>query len=418
MTEKKPNLFLIILAGIVGNTLEWYDFLLYAYFAPIIAPLFFPASTPFASLMTAFGVFALGFGARPIGALVIGRWGDIYGRKKVLIITLMLMTLPTMAIGILPSYQTIGIAAPLLLMLIRLLQGFAVSGELTSSANFLIEHFIPARRGFAGALINASLFTGILLGAAVTTIQAQLTPPEILHAWAWRIPFLLSGVFGVIGLGLRLAVMESPHFVAIKNHKQSTLGQLWQHHRVNVLRAVGLSVAAGIANYFLIVYFNTYLTQSGMLLKETMLINVISMLVFVILMPLFGLLSDIVGRKSLFLLGIAALFIGLTPIFWLFAQKTFFYALAGEILFAMLLSISNGALLTYLAELFPTAVRNSGTALGYNLAITLFGGTTPLIALYLVKLTHSDFAPAWFLKAGLVVTFLTAAFHKQTKKNF
>ncbi len=403
------------LAGLVGNTLEWYDFLLYAYFAPIIAPLFFPAKTYFLSLVMVFGVFALGFLVRPIGALVIGRWGDIYGRKRALIFTISLMTLPTVAIGILPSYQAIGIAAPLLLTMIRCLQGFAVSGEFTSSGSFLVEHAHPNRRGYAGSLIYAGAFVGIVLGAGIATLQAQVMSPELLKSWGWRIPFLLAGVFGLLGLALRLLAIESPQFAAIKNQPAAPIKTLLTQHRSSLLRAVGLTVAMGIANYFLIGYFTTYLTgANGLQLKQAMLINVLSMIVFIFAMPFFGFLSDKVGRRPVFMVGCIAFFICQIPVFWLLSYKTFAYALIAELIFVILLATINGVVLTCLAELFPTEVRITGAALGYNISVTIFGGTAPLVALWLTKITHTDLAPAWYLMAGIALSFITILFTKET----
>lgn len=277
----------VMLAGVVGNALEWYDFLLYAYFASVIAPLFFPAKTPFVSLLLTFGVFALGFLVRPLGGLIIGRFGDVYGRKKALIFTIWLMTVPTVLIGLLPSYATIGIAAPIILTLIRCLQGFAVSGELTSSANFLVEHAHPQQRGFAGSLIMAGAFTGILFGSLIVTLQTEWMPADILHSWGWRIPFLLAGVFGVIGLIIRLRAMESPQFMALQGGATKTPLNTWiKDYWKPWLYGLGRTVVLAIGNYFFIAYFATFLVkQGGFTLNEAMVINVISTAIFVIALP-------------------------------------------------------------------------------------------------------------------------------------
>lgn len=407
-----------LFAGIIGNTLEWYDFLLYAYFAPILAPLFFPAKTPLISLLLTFGVFALGFLIRPLGAIVIGQWGDRYGRRKALLISISLMTIPTVAMGFLPTYASIGIAAPILLTLIRFIQGFAVSGEIASAACYLVEHANKNRRGYAGSLIMSSAILGILLGASIATLQTELMPEAILHSWGWRIPFLLAGVFGILGIWIRLRATESPQFIALPETAKTPLKTLLLHYPKYLLQGIGLTMILAIGNYYFVAYFTTYLVQSAKLeLSQAMLINVIAMVFFIIFAPLFGLLSDKFGRKRLFLIGAGLMIIGAPLVFYLLLQKNFLACLSAEIIFAIILAATDGLILTTLAELFPTNIRATGASLCYNTSLALFGGTAPLVAITLTQVTQNAFIPAWYVMFGALISFLCACFFKPARED-
>lgn len=405
-----------ILAASIGSILEWYDFLLYAYFATMLAPLFFPAKDPFVSLLLTYSAFALGFLARPFGAFIIGRFGDVYGRRKALIFTICSMSIPTVLIGLLPTYQTIGIWAPIILVLIRCLQGFAVSGEISSAASFLIEHAAKHRRGFAGGLVMSSAFLGILFGAVVVTLFSVLIPADVLHAGGWRIPFLLAAVFGLVGFALRLRTTESQQFQTVAMQaKRISLKTLFAENYLLITKGVFLTTIVATANYFLVSYFNTYLENSGHLgLGQTMLINSISIAVFVPAIAWFGSVSDRFGRKRVFMWGCALLFLTAMPVFWLLMRHTFYAALAGQLLFVIILAMTDGVILTLLAELFTTQVRNAGAALAYNVSLALFGGTAPLVALTLVHWFHHDIAPAIYLMVGALLSFLIVATIKET----
>lgn len=393
-----------IAAGIIGNALEWYDFLLYAYFAPILAPLFFPAKDPFVSLLLTFSVFALGFLVRPLGAVIVGRIGDKYGRRQALLITMSLMTVPTVLVGLLPGYAQIGIWAPLMLILIRVAQGLAVSGEIASAATYMIEYAHPNRRGFAGSLVMSSAFLGIMCGAVVALMLTEFMSPSLLHSWGWRLPFLLAAVFGVIGLMIRLRSIESPQFLALKHLQTAPIKTLMKKYPGLLLQGVAITVIAAIGNYFLATYFSNYLVSAGLALKQAMLITVIAMAVFVIMIPFCGFLSDIFGRRKVFFIGVLALMIMAFPCFFWLSQHSFWQVLVAEIIFVIVLAFTSGPVLTAVAELFPTEVRNSGLSLAYNIALALFGGTTPMVALSLVRWTGNNTAPAWFLIIGGIIS--------------
>ncbi len=405
----------ILIAGIVGSALEWYDFLLYAYFAAIIAPIFFPAKTHFISLLLTFTVFALGFLVRPLGAIVIGHWGDVLGRRKAMIYTMILMTVPTVMIGLLPSYATWGIAAPILLTLIRCLQGFVVSGEIASAASFLIEHSHSSRRGYAGSLVMSSAFAGIVVGAGVATLFSKFMPPDILSSWGWRLPFLSAGLFGIIGLILRLRISESPEFIALpKTTEHSPFKLLIKHYWRPLLTGMGLTTVIGMGMYLLIAYFTTYLTEIGFTHHSAMLVNTLSITALVFLLIFAGILSDKYGKKPVFLVGIISMIVLIFPILWLLAQKTFFTALAAEILYVIALAPLVALIMSLLAELFPTQIRNTGSALSYNISLAIFGGTAPLVAISLTHALHSGLAPGIYLIVGALVSGVCLFLRRET----
>ncbi len=405
---KKINL----LAGLIGNALEWYDFLLYAYFATILAPLFFPAENYFFSLLLTFSVFSIGFLARPLGAMFIGRMGDLYGRKRALLFSISVMSICTFAIGLLPTYQMIGIFAPICLTIIRCLQGFAVAGEIGTSAAFVIEHASAKNRGLFGSLVLSTAYLGIFLGVVMVTLTTYFIPADLLKNWGWRIPFLLALPWGILGLILRLRAIES---LEVRDERKTPIKTVFSDYSRFIMLAVGLVAINATGDYFFIGYFTTFLAAPGSILtlKDAMLINMISLFLFLFFVPLFGAWSDRVGRKKIFLLGLLGLILLSLPIFYLLAQKTFFSALAAEIIFAFFLAAIDGVIMTLLAESFPAAIRNTGVTVTYNISLTIFGGTAPFIALSIVHLTNLSYAPAIYgIFIGLLALSCLAFFRE------
>jgi proline/betaine transport protein TphA len=401
-----------IVAGVIGSVLEWYDFLLFAFFAPIIGPIFFHTDSQFVALLLTFTVFALGFLVRPIGALLFGYIGDRYGRRQALIYSITVITIPTVLIGILPGYAVIGILAPLILTLIRLLQGLAVSGEIASSAVFMIEHSKPNQHAFAGSLTMSSAIFGIVSGAIIALLFSIFMPKPILESWGWRIPFLISGVFGVVGFFIRKRAVESPEFQNLKQVHRTPLKLLFTVYPKLLLRGIGLTVVVAIGNYFLITYFSTYLELQKMPMVHAMLLTVISLMFLVVFILIAGHLADRFGLKKLYLTGVIFLFLAAFPLFWLITHHTFWHALIGEVLFAIILSFTSGLVLSALATLFPTEIRNTSMSLAYNIAQAIFGGSASMVALSLVSITKSNMAPAWYLMAGAFLSFLAVFFMK------
>lgn len=403
----------IVLAGAIGNALEWYDFTIYAFFVPIIAKQFFPSKDQFLSLLATFGVFAVGFLVRPIGALLFGYIGDHTGRKKALIISMVMMSFPTFLIGVLPTHTMIGVAAPILLIALRIVQGLAVSGELTTATVFLIEHATPHRRGVAGSLVMAGALLGMVLSSLFATFMSQCLDTAALEIWGWRIPFLIGGLIGIIGLKVRLRSAEPALYEAVQTHQKtqgnpvSVLGHVSSLQYKTLTKGIFLTSIMGIANYFLIAYFNTFLIDNqGLPMSSVMVINTIAITIQIISTLGMGYLSDYVGRKYVLGGGMIVLAALAYPIFWLLTRHDIYLALLGEILFATAGGAISGLIPTTLAEMFDTYHRNMGISISYNVSLALFGGTAPLIAITLVASLHNNFAPALYLVAVSTLAFL------------
>lgn len=413
MATKKSVLF----AGLFGNALEWYDFILFANFAPILATIFFPATNPLTSLLLTFAVFATGFLVRPIGALIFGHIGDHRGRRAALIVSISVITLPTLLIGFLPSYASIGLAAPLILTLLRIAQGIAISGELNSAATFLVEHAKPNRRGYTGSLVMGTALFGILMGAFIAFIVNTTLSTAQIMSWGWRAPFWFSGLLGMVGIFLRVRTHESPKFVAeVKSQTLHTpIKQVFLFYRKELLLTIGLTSLMAVGNYVFIAYLVTYLVKSqGFSMRDASIINLIATFLCVISLPIMGLLSDQIGRKPIFKAGLWGFILFSLPIFWLLSQSSFVYALAGDLLYAVILAPVAALIPTLLAELFPTHVRNSGTTLGYNISLAIFGGTAPLVSLWLVQVSGSHFAPGIYLIICAIFSAIALSFMEES----
>jgi Arabinose efflux permease len=311
-----------LMAGAIGNVLEWYDFALYGYFAPIFAAMFFPSEQVSVSLLSAFGVFAIGFLARPLGALLFGYIGDTLGRRDALAWSVILMAIPTVIVGLLPTYETIGILAPLALTLCRFLQGLSVGGEFTGSVTFLVEHAAPSQRGYIGSWAGFSAQVGALLGSGVGAVVASNMTDEALHQWGWRLPFLLGSLIAVVGWYLRTHIPESPAFEQAREAgalSASPIREVFTHHRIPLTKVIGLVWLHGVGFYLLFVYLTTYLsTVTTVPLATVLMMNTACMLLLAVLIPLMGRLSDTVGQKPLLLIGAGGLAIIAYPSFiWL-----------------------------------------------------------------------------------------------------
>ncbi|MBY0524795.1 MAG: MFS transporter [Gemmataceae bacterium] len=403
-----------VAAGAIGNALEWYDFGLFGYFAPIISSQYFPSSDPRAALLNTFGVFAAGFLMRPIGAIMFGHLGDRKGRKWALGLSVLLMAVPTALVGLLPTYHQLGLVAPALLLLVRLLQGLSVGGEYVGSMSYLAESAQPGRRGFDSSWCNVSGGVGGLSGAGLAAVITRVLTPEQVADWGWRLPFLLSIPAGLASWWLRQSIPESPCFTDVCQAGQVArvpLRESLRSDRAGFLTMAGLSLLASIGWYLPWVWLVTWLddiNQPPMPEWEALTSSTLAGAVLVVLTPLGGALSDRLGRKPVILAGSVGYLVLSYPMFLWMSQGTFTAALSGQLVSAVLSALYGGASLAAFVEIFPTRTRYSGLALSYNLAVAICGGTTPLVATWLVTVSGSTLTPAFYLMAAALGTTLAA----------
>jgi MHS family shikimate/dehydroshikimate transporter-like MFS transporter len=376
---------LVAMASLVGTTIEWYDFFLYGTAAALVFNrLFFPTFDPLAGTLAAFGTYAVGFVARPVGGIIIGHYGDKIGRKSMLVLTLVIMGIATFLIGLLPTYEQIGPWAPVALVLLRIAQGFGVGGEWGGAVLMAVEHAPPGRRGFYGSWPQIGVPAGLLLSTAVFSWFAALPEAQFL-AWGWRIPFLISILLVIVGLVIRVRIVESPAFERIKTtgtEARQPIVEVLRRHPREVLLAIGARFAENGAFYVYTVFSLVYGTQRVGLDRQTILNGIlIASASALVAIPFFGGLSDRLGRRPVYLFG--AVFTGLFayPLFWLLDSAStplIWLALTIALVFAH--SPMYGPQAAFLAELFGTRVRYSGASLGAQLASVVAGGLSPFIA--------------------------------------
>jgi MHS family proline/betaine transporter-like MFS transporter len=402
-----PSRARIIGAGLVGNVMEWYDFAVYGYFATVIGPLFFPSENPAVSVIAAFGAFAAGFLVRPLGGLVFGRIGDLVGRQRALTLSVLAMALPTVLIAFLPTYEAIGIAAPIVLVLLRMVQGLSVGGEYTNSIVFMVEHAPAHRRAFFAVWGVWGAVLGILIGSGIGDVLATILDEQQIAAWGWRVPFALGVLVALTGFVIRSSIGTE----AAPEETTSPVLDAFGKHRGSVLRVILLNVGNGVGFYTAFVYAVSYIKEIDNLPEQLALnLNTGAMALLLLIMPLTAWLSDRIGRKPMIITGAALLLFGAVPLFELMHTTDPLLIFLGELGFVLAMGILSGGLNAANVELMPSAVRCTGLAFAYNAAIGYFGGTTPLIAAWLIAATGNPIMPAFWVAATAAVTLLTAVF--------
>jgi MHS family proline/betaine transporter-like MFS transporter len=384
------------LAGLVGNVLEWFDFAVYGYFVGQIGQQFFPRSDPTAQQLLAFAVFALGFGARPFGSLVLGRLGDRLGRRALLTISIALMGGSTLVIGLLPTYERIGVAAPLLLVAMRLVQGFSVGGEFTGSMVYTTESASPLARGLISSSTAAGVTLGFMLGSGSAWAINTLLPPDQVAAWGWRVPFVASVGLCVVGWFLRRGLRETDEGLIAAAARPPLLASLaadW----LPMLRTFGIVATTNAAYY---VAF-TYIVERRRTLAggggEFFLATTLSLVVVLIAKPLGGWLSDQVGRRRLMLILTAATMLLMVPAMRLMLDGTPAQFALGQVLLAVPLGLALGLQGAMLVEIFPLRSRVTSMSVAYSVSLALAGGTAPLVSAWLIDRLGEPLAPAWYI---------------------
>jgi MHS family proline/betaine transporter-like MFS transporter len=385
--------------------LEWYDFAVYAYMATIIAKKFFPADDEVTSLLSTFAAFGIGFVMRPLGGILIGRVGDTKGRKTALLITIALMAAGTVLIGVIPSYESIGIVAPALVVLARLVQGFSAGGEWGGSTTFIVEWAPEGRRGFYGSLQQSSVAGGLLLGSAVAAVLNTVVSPETLESWAWRIPFLLGGLLGPVGLYMRRNIEETPAFARTSEISPSENVPPVAPLRL-AMRALGFTILWTVSYYIILSYMPTFLQKYVKLSRtEALWSTTVGLLVLVVATPLMGLLSDRIGRKPLLLASCAGFVLLPYPLFVLMLSGVSLATIVVvQMVLALAIALYSGPGPAAIAEIFPTKIRSTWMSTGYSAGVAIFGGFAPFIATWLIARTGSPISPSYYVIAAAVAS--------------
>lgn len=402
----------LVAAGLVGNILEWYDFSIYGYFAVTIGRHFFPSESLTTSMIEAFGAFGVGFLTRPLGALLFGWIGDHHGRERALTLSIFAMALPTFLTGVLPDYSRIGLLAPIILVLLRMMQGLSVGGEYTTSIVYLVER---CRSHHRGVMASCSVFganMGVMLGSATGAILAWLLPRQELIAWGWRVPFLLGIGIGAAGFFIRRTLAR--FVVPVEGHPAPLMQTLQQQWRP-ISQVAGFKVFEAVGFYTIFVYLTTYFTQVVQIPKyQALYINTISMCFAMLIIPLAGTISDRIGRKPLMIGTALAMLVLAHPLFRMIRHPTFSAMLAGQLGLATLFSFYAGAAPAAAAESFGARVRCTGTALSHNVTMALLGGTAPLVVTWLIAHTGNEMSPAHYLMAAALVSAIVALGIRET----
>ncbi|OSC38813.1 MFS transporter [Mycobacterium decipiens] len=394
-----------IAASAIGNATEWFDYGIYAYGVTYISAQIFPGDTGTATLL-ALMTFAVSFLVRPLGGLVWGLLGDRLGRKRVLAATILVISGATLCVGLVPSYATIGVWAPILLALLRMVQGFSTGGEYGGAATFMAEYAPSRRRGFLGSFLEFGTLSGFSLGALLMLGFSAVLGDDQMHAWGWRLPFLVAAPLGLVGIYLRTRLAETPIFRELEakgEQEDETATQfkdLLAGYWGPILRLGGLAVALNVVNYTLLSYMPTYLQRAiGLSASASLIGPIIGMLTMMVLLPFAGRLSDRIGRKPLWWFSLAGLFLAGVPMFLLMGTS-----LAGAVIgFAVLGLLYVPQLATISASfpaMFPTHVRYAGFAIAYNVSTSLFGGTAPAVNEWLIGKTGDALVPAYYMMAA------------------
>ncbi len=410
----------VVAASFIGNFVEWFDYAVYGYLAVTITAVFFPESDPQTGLMLTFALFAISFLVRPLGGFVWGHLGDRIGRRTALSWSILLMSMATFCIALIPSYAAIGIWAPITLLVLRVVQGFSASGEYAGASAFLVEYAPANRRGLFAAVVPASTATGLLLGSLIAALLTGLLDAQQMSDWGWRLPFLLAAPMGLIGRYIRNKLEDTPVFRELTEEDEAVkapVSDLFTKHWRALLVASGAVLLNAVGFYVILSYMPTYLSQE-IGLDETLsyIATTVALLTYIGFIFLTGMLSDRFGRKKV-LISASVLFIVLTyPAFALLGTGSFVVIVLVQILLGALLTLNDGTLPSFLAEMFPTRVRYSGFAVSFNLSNAIFGGTAPLVATWLIATSGSDLAPSWYLMAAAAVSFIAVAFAAETSK--
>jgi MHS family proline/betaine transporter-like MFS transporter len=410
----------VIVSGMIGNGLEWYDYALYAQMSFILSELFFPGTNEQAKLLATFGVFAVGFVFRPVGAILFGYIGDRYGRRISLVIAILMMAIPTGCIGLLPTYSQIGIFAPILLTLIRIFQGMSLGGEFSGSITYIVEHAPPEHRALAGSASFVSLIIGFLMGSFVALVFVNSLSPEDFRTWGWRVPFLLGIVIGLVGLYMRSKCDESPAYEEAKREghlsDKPVRTALFKHH-TKMLQAFALYITVAMPFYLVSVYLLSFTAKKlGFSVGQALTINTFTMIAMLIFVIIAAKISDKIGRKPILVSSAIVMLLTIIPLFLLMGTKVYLNVLIAQIILGAVVGWYVASIPAVLVEIFPTSIRYTGMALSYNLAAAIFGGTAPMVCEWLLGKTNTSLSIAFYVIVCNIISLSGLYFYKDRYK--
>lgn len=410
-----------VVATAMGNAMEWFDFGIYSYLIGIISVVFFSGVDTEYQIIFSFGTFAAAFLVRPIGGIVFGRLGDKLGRKKILAITLIMMALATLSIGFIPSYETIGIAAPLLLLLARFVQGFSTGGEYSGAMTFIAESTSDKRRGFMASGLEVGTLAGYIAGAGLVTLMTYLLGQEAMEAWGWRIPFFIAGPLGFIGLYLRNHIEETPAFAKMEEMKEASeeeaqdksvsLKEMLIYHRKPLMIAIILVFFYNVIDYTVLTYMPSFLSDTlGYGNTKGLMLILIVMFIMIPIVLIMGHFGDKLGNKRVIIASLIGVVVLSIPAFYLIMSGNNWAVFFGLLIVAVLLSMLQGTMPSQLPSLFFTEVRYTGLSVTYNVSASLFGGTAPLLIAWLIQFTGTNFAPAYYIIFAAVIGIIVVSY--------
>jgi len=403
-----------IASCVIGNMIEWYDFGLFAYFAPVISKLFFPHNNTFISLIQVFLVFAAAYLVRPIGAILFGHLGDRWGRAKTLKISIILISIPTVGIGLMPTYHSIGVTATLLLIVLRLMQGLCIGGEFAGSMTYLSEMAAANRRAYISSYANSLSNFGVVIGVALMALIVAIIPHAQFMQWGWRVPFVLGGVLGLIGLWLRGNLQETGVFIEIKNQQtrsQLPIKDVLKKYPKKVLQIIFLLFMGASSIYTLLVYLTTYFHVILQVpLSKALFIQMIYLVISASLMPVFGKVADRYGRRIVLITAAIAFIVLTWPSFYALNHLSIWLSSILILPLMVFIAMGQGATPAMMVEHFPANIRYTGISFSYNVCFSLIGGFAPAINMWMIHATHNPLMPAMYVTVGALVTLLVTVF--------
>ncbi|MBR8005005.1 MFS transporter [Burkholderia vietnamiensis] len=410
----------VIAAASIGNFVEWFDFAAYGFLATILTREFFPSGDPTIGLLKTFAVFAVAFAFRPLGGLVFGVIGDRIGRKRTLALTILMMAGSTTLIGLLPTYASIGYWAPLLLTIIRCVQGFSAGGEYAGACAYVMEHAPRRRRAFFGSFVPVSTFSSFACAAVVAYLLESSLSSQAMIDWGWRVPFLIAAPVGLIGVYLRVNLNETPAFQALEGKHDVAHAPLMETLRSqswNILKLGAFVSVTALSFYTFTTYFSTYLQVAGHLSRGTsLLVTVLALFFAAALCPVAGFFSDLVGRRATIATTGLFIIVSVYPAFSLGGSGVLSQSLLGVALLAIGAVVSGVVTAPLMSEVFATKTRYTASAITYNLAYTIFGGTAPLVATWLISATGTNLSPAYYLIAVAIFAMIGGLALPETSK--